>query len=58
MENPGPISNFDIIDHISNGFYDTKKSKQYTNCYLFEQAKFKLISKQCWEFLEKKYGGN
>lgn len=37
-KHPGPITQFEILDHPYNTFYDPRKGKDYTNRYLFELA--------------------
>ena len=57
MQHPGPITNFELIDHQYSGFYDKVKHKEHTNTFLFEGSKYKLLPKQAWEYLHGKYGG-
>jgi hypothetical protein len=54
---PGPITNFDIIDHIYNIFFDPRSKKDYTNRYVFPSANYEIVPKKCWTFLKDRYGG-
>lgn len=56
-KHPGPITQFDLVDHIYNIFVDTRSSKDYTNRYVFSSAEYKILPKKCWTFLKDRYGG-
>lgn len=54
---PGPITQFDVLDHPYRVFYDSTASKDYTNRYVFPAAKYELVPKKAWTYLKNKYGG-
>jgi|JI6StandDraft_1071083.scaffolds.fasta_scaffold20813_1 hypothetical protein len=53
----GIITQFELLDHPYRIIYDTTKQKLYTNRYLFEGVDYELLTKRCWTFLTKRYGG-
>jgi len=54
---PGPLSQFDILDHPFSYVHDPMPRKDYTNRYLMNPADYLIVSKECWNFLSKRYGG-
>lgn len=54
---PGPITQFEIMDHPYNVIHDSLPRKDYTNKYLINPADYFLISKDCWNFLYARYKG-
>ena len=56
-QHPGPITQFEIVDHLFNIYFDHQSHKDYTHRYLLADCGFKLLPKKCWTFLKDKYGG-
>lgn len=54
---PGTITQFELLDHPFNVLHDSEKQKDYTNRFLFEGVEYELLTKECWNFLKKRYGG-
>ena len=54
---PGPITQFDLVDHIYNIFFDSRSSKDYTNRFVFPSSEYEIVPKKAWLFLKEKYGG-
>lgn len=54
---PGPITQFELVDHLYNVYFDPVSSKDYTNRYILANAGYKLMPKKCWTFLKERYGG-
>jgi|JI6StandDraft_1071083.scaffolds.fasta_scaffold15247_6 hypothetical protein len=54
---PGPLSQFDILDHPFAYLHDPLMRKDYTNRFLINPADYVVVSKECWSYLSKRYGG-
>lgn len=55
---PGPITQFEIIDHPFAYVHDPEGRKAYTNRYLLNPADYVMLNKECWEYLASRYANS
>ena len=54
---PGPITQFEIMDHPFRWFHDDNPNKEYTNRYILNGTRYRILPKKCWQFLKDRYNG-
>jgi hypothetical protein len=47
-KHPGPITQFELVDHLYRVVFDPLPGKDYTNKYIFNGSRYEILPKKCW----------